>query len=69
MRNLVDSLALAFRLLTAVVLTILGSVFLGIWIDQRAGTAPWGVLALTILGIVLSTLLAYRLANVRYRKD
>lgn len=68
MRALIDPLALAFRLLAAVVALILAPVLVGIWIDQRAGTSPWAVLVFMLVGILLSTLVIYRLVSLQYRK-
>lgn len=69
MKTLGDYLGFAFRLLAVVVITTLGSLLLGIWIDQQAGTSPWGVLAFMLLGIPLSTFLVYRLSNFQNSKD
>ncbi|MFQ5946049.1 MAG: AtpZ/AtpI family protein [Anaerolineae bacterium] len=69
MKLFIDSLALGFRLLATVLVAVLGPVLAGIWIDQRAGTAPWGVLAFMVLGILLSTLIVYRLVSVQFRGD
>ncbi len=40
--------------------TILGSLFLGRWLDERLGTAPWLLLLGLLLGFVLGTLWIYR---------
>jgi F0F1-type ATP synthase assembly protein I len=39
---------------------ILGLV-LGLWIDSHFGTKPWGTLVLSLLGIILGSIVVFRL--------
>jgi len=39
---------------------ILGLV-LGLWIDSHFGTKPWGTLVLSLLGIILGSIIVFRL--------
>ncbi|MHB1414509.1 MAG: AtpZ/AtpI family protein [Chloroflexota bacterium] len=44
-----------------VVSSILLSLFLGLWVDDRFGTAPWGVLAGIVVGVLAGTVGVVRL--------
>ena len=44
-----------------VVSSILLSLFLGLWVDDRFGTAPWGVLVGIVVGVIAGTVGVVRL--------
>jgi len=52
-------------LITQLGLTMVGSIILGLvlglWIDSRFGTKPWGTLVLSLLGIILGSIIVFRL--------
>ena len=44
---------------------VIGMLLLGVWIDTRFGTLPWGMVVLTIIGIAIAAELVRRqLTNV-----
>jgi F0F1-type ATP synthase assembly protein I len=45
------------------VVTSLGGLFLGLWVDGKLGTRPWGALLLTIVGVLAGSVSTYRLAH------
>lgn len=47
----IRAMALATRFSTVVV----AGVFLGLWLDRRAGTGPLGLLSFALLGMILGT--------------
>jgi F0F1-type ATP synthase assembly protein I len=44
------------------VATSLGGLFLGLWVDGKLGTRPWGALLLTLVGVLAGSVSTYRLA-------
>lgn len=68
MRELLDPLGLAMSLGFVVITLILGSLWLGLWIDRQLGTAPWGMLAFMLVGILTSTAAVYRLVASQYTR-
>jgi ATP synthase protein I len=52
-------------LITQLGLTMVGSIILGLvlglWIDAHFGTKPWGTLVLSLLGIILGSIVVFRL--------
>ena len=44
------------------VVTSLGGLFLGLWVDGKLQTRPWGALLLTIVGVLAGSVSTYRLA-------
>jgi F0F1-type ATP synthase assembly protein I len=63
MRRFVVDAALAFQITGLIACSVLGSLFLGIWLDRRLGSAPWIMLALMVIGLAAATLGAYRLVK------
>lgn len=45
------------------VVTSLGGLFLGLWVDGKLQTRPWGALLLTIVGVLAGSVSTYRLAQ------
>lgn len=60
MRDFWTGLGLLFRLSALTLGAALGSLLLGIWLDQLMGTAPIFTLGLMVLGIVAGTIGVYR---------
>lgn len=52
--------ALALQLSSLLIGFLLGSILIGLWVDQQAQTAPFGTLSGMLIGIVLSTIAIYR---------
>lgn len=44
------------------VVTSLGGLFLGLWVDGKLQTRPWGALLLTVVGVLAGSVSTYRLA-------
>ena len=55
------NIALKFGIMIS--LSVLCSLFAGIFIDKQLGTTPWFMLALMLAGIVFSTYAVYRVAS------
>ncbi len=53
-------LGLTIGLITVV--SSLGGMFLGLWVDGQLQTRPWGALLLTIVGVLAGSVSTYRLA-------
>ena len=53
------------KVATGLVLPILGSFFLGSYLDQRLGTSPWLTLLLLILGVVFGFTWLYKTVTDR----
>jgi len=53
-------LGLAMGLTTVV--TSLGGLFLGLWVDGKLQTRPWATLFLTVVGVLAGSVSTYRLA-------
>jgi F0F1-type ATP synthase assembly protein I len=54
-------LGLAMGLTTVV--TSLGGLFLGLWVDGKLQTRPWATLLLTLVGVLAGSVSTYRLAH------
>lgn len=54
---------LALKFGTMIIVSILCSLFAGIFLDKQLGTAPWLMLGLMLIGIVFSTYAIYRVAS------
>lgn len=66
MIDIVQTLARATQLgltigLTTVI-TSLGGLFLGLWVDGKLQTRPWGTLLLMVVGVLAGSVSTYRLA-------
>jgi len=48
---------------------IVGACLLGLWVDRRYGTAPWGILIGALLGMVGGLANFLRAANAAIRAD
>lgn len=54
------SLGLATQISIVVVVAVLGSMFLGLWIDHKLGSSPWAVLLSLGLGTLVAVTGCYR---------
>jgi F0F1-type ATP synthase assembly protein I len=63
MRRVVFSVSLMFQLSGMIACSILGSLFLGLWLDRRLGTTPCMLLVLMVIGLVVAVVGTYRLAT------
>jgi ATP synthase protein I len=54
------SLGLATQISGVVIVAVLGSMFLGLWIDRQLGSSPWAVLLLLGLGTLVAVAGCYR---------
>ncbi|MBI2845830.1 MAG: AtpZ/AtpI family protein [Chloroflexi bacterium] len=63
-----DPLALAMSLGFVVVISILGCLWLGIWLDRQFNASPWGTIFFMFLGILVSTIAVYRLVVEQYAR-
>ncbi len=63
MRRLAVTLGLMFQISGLIACSVLGSLFLGMWLDRRLGSAPCLMLVLMVVGFVLAMIGAYRLAR------
>ncbi len=54
------SMGLATQISGVVVVAVLGSMFLGLWIDRKLGSSPWAVLLLLGLGTLMAVAGCYR---------
>jgi F0F1-type ATP synthase assembly protein I len=61
-------LALFFRLSALTLGAIFGSLLLGIFFDRTLGTAPFGTLCLSMLGVLGGTIAIYRAVNEEYKR-
>lgn len=66
MIDIAQALARATQLgLTIGLITVfssLGGMFLGLWVDGKLQTRPWGTLLLTVVGVLAGSVSTYRLA-------
>jgi ATP synthase protein I len=54
------SLGLGTQIAVVVVAAVLGSLFLGLWIDRKLGSSPWATLLLLGLGTLVAVIGCYR---------
>jgi ATP synthase protein I len=54
------SLGLGTQIAGVVVVAVLGSLFLGLWIDRKLGSSPWATLLLLGLGTLVAVIGCYR---------
>lgn len=60
-RDIFSSLTLATQAGVMVVVSILGCLFLGLWIDSKLHSRPWATLILIAVGILVAIVGIYRL--------
>jgi F0F1-type ATP synthase assembly protein I len=63
MKDVFRSLGIATQVGLMVVASILISLLLGLWLDDKLGTAPCATLILTIVGVLVGCMSTYRLAS------
>jgi F0F1-type ATP synthase assembly protein I len=63
MRRFAVTMGLAFQIGGFIVCSVLGSLFLGMWLDRRLGSAPCLMMVLMVIGLTLAVIGAYRLAT------
>ena len=59
-------MALIIRLGAIIVTAVLLTLALGLWVDNRLGTSPCGLLIFMLIGIVISVTGAYRAVQQAY---
>ena len=57
---ILHSLGLGTQIAVVVVAAVLGSLFLGLWIDRKLGSSPWATLLLLGLGTLVAVVGCYR---------
>ena len=62
-RQALTALALALRLSAVLITTILGLLFLGIFVDRSVGTTPFGVLCFMVIAITFGTVAVYSIVS------
>ena len=67
MRRFVVAMGLGLHLGVFISCLVLGSFFLGLWLDRRLGTAPCLIIVFVMLGFVFAVISTYRMAT-RLRK-
>ena len=63
MRRLAVTLGLMFQISGLIACSVLGSLFLGMWLDRRLGSAPCLMLMFVMIGLISAVVGAYRLAK------
>ncbi len=63
MKDVFRSLGIATQVGLMVVASILISLFLGLWLDDKLGTTPCATLILVVVGILVGSISTYRLAS------
>jgi F0F1-type ATP synthase assembly protein I len=56
-------MGLVFQIGGLITCSVLGSFFLGMWLDRRLGSAPCLMVVLVMIGFVLAVIGAYRLTT------
>lgn len=51
---------LAMQISSILLCSVFGSLFGGIWLDQKLGTSPWLTLGLMVVGIFFAVVVVYR---------
>jgi len=62
MRQFAVAMALVFQVGGLLACSVLGSLFLGMWLDRRLGSAPCLMIIFVCVGFALAMVGAYRLA-------
>ena len=63
MRRFAITMGLAFQVGGLIACSVLGSFFVGLWLDRRLGTTPCLIFLFVMIGFVLAVFGAYRTAN------
>jgi len=63
MRRFAVTLGLIYQIGGLIICSVLGSFFLGMWLDRRLGSAPCLMLVFMLVGLVAAVVGAYRLAT------
>lgn len=63
MRRFAVAMGLMFQVGGLIICSVLGSLFLGMWLDRRLGSAPCLMIVLVMIGFALAVVGAYRLAT------
>lgn len=63
MRRFAVAMGLVFQISGLITCSVLGSFFVGLWLDRRLGSAPCLMIILVIIGFALAMVGAYRLAT------
>jgi F0F1-type ATP synthase assembly protein I len=63
MRRFAVTMGLVFQIGGLITCSVLGSFFLGMWLDRRLGSAPCLMVVLVMIGFVLAVIGAYRLTT------
>jgi len=56
-------MGLVFQISGLIICSVLGSFFVGLWLDRRLGSAPCLMIILVMIGFALAMVGAYRLAT------
>jgi F0F1-type ATP synthase assembly protein I len=56
-------MGLVFQISGLIICSVLGPVFLGMWLDRRLGTAPCLMVVFVIIGFAVAMIAAYRIAT------
>jgi len=67
-RDPLNGIDLVFQLSVLLIVTTVGPLVLGIWIDRAANTSPLATLCLVILGVLGGTVLIYRIIQDAYKR-
>jgi F0F1-type ATP synthase assembly protein I len=57
------STALAFQIAGVMTCSVLGSLFLGIWLNRHLGVTPWVIIIMMVIGLTLGMVGAYHLVK------
>lgn len=63
MRRFAITMGLAFQVGGLIACSVLGSFFVGLWLDRRLGTTPCLIILFVMIGFALAVFSAYRTAN------
>ena len=63
MRRFAVAMGLVFQIGGLITCSVLGSFFVGMWLDRRLGSAPCLMIVLALTGFGLAVVGAYRLAT------
>ena len=63
MRRFAVAMGLVFQISGLIICSVLGSFFVGLWLDRRLGSAPCLMIILVMIGFALAMVGAYRLAT------
>lgn len=63
MRRFVVAVGLGLHLGVFIACLVIGSFFLGLWLDRRLGSAPCFIIVFVMIGFALAVISAYRLAT------